>query len=433
MKADYETRPFSDELWGRMKELRREHFRLTWEAQAAGGICAIGLAWEFHSLLAGFGKFANPSIGTAFTRISREGTSSEGLSKYVDMSTSKGLTPCCGAIGAHLGQLYAGISTTSPSGEKITPDFVFQPSGCHSMYKGAQVCGDILGIPVLMIDIPYKRTKNTRKYLLYQLVDAIEWIEKRTKKKFDDEKFIESTRYMIRSKVIWARICELMKTIPSPISYRQAMSLRLPLVSYAYSKKTMDYMEALYAEIQERVKDRISATPFEKKRLIHQGIHPLYRADVLRWPEEYGASFIQGNLVQAFGAWVITEDGHWIAANTLEERGLELTSREEALDAIVETYLPLGSLEVHEATIDSLYTLRMVQDWHADGVMLHLAHRCPVGTCGIFDVRSDLLEAGIPVGTYEASEADPNEFDEGRVKEDFQRFLEIIGLTKLKT
>ena len=327
------------------------------------------------------------------------------------------------------GQVYAGVSTISPSGEKITPDFIFQPTGCHAIRKGAQVCAEILGIPMLTLDMPNVSTEIGREYLFDQLAEAIEWIENLTKKRFDDEKFIEAIQCSIQSRVLWARICELMKTVPSPITYRQAMTIRLPIVGYAYTLKTVEYMKTLYAEVQERIRDGIAGAPFEKKRLNHEGIHPLYRADVLRWPEEYGAVFIQGNLCQSFGAWTHTEDGHSIPAYTLEKQSFELRSREDGLHALVDLFEPLG--DITQTSVHSLYSLRRAQDWHADGVMLHLARRCPALTCGIFDEKSDLLEAGIPVGTYEASEADPNEFDEVRVREEFTLFLESLGLTRL--
>ena len=44
--ADFETRPVSEEVWNRMKELRRERYKLSLKAQAEGGLClfTLGLA-----------------------------------------------------------------------------------------------------------------------------------------------------------------------------------------------------------------------------------------------------------------------------------------------------------------------------------------------------------------------------------------------------
>jgi len=46
--------------------------------------------------------------------------------------------------------------------------------------------------------------------------------------------------------------------------------------------------------------------------------------------------------------------------------------------------------------------------------------RCAALNGGILDRISDLRAKGIPVGTYEASEGDPKEFNEARVREDFE-------------
>ena len=434
IKADYETRPISDEIWTRMKDLRRERFRLTWTAQDEGGICVTGIAWGLGTLLAGFGKVGNPSMGSAFTRVSREGTGPQGLRKYCDITTAKGVTPICGAMGAHLGQVFDGISFKSPfTGKDLVPDFVYQPgNGDPGIIKASQICAEYLGLPRLTIDMPTRRTQKDRDYYYAQLAEAIEWVEKLTGKKYDDEKLIEAFRNEISSRVIWAKIAMLMQNKPSPISLRQAYSLRLPIVAFAYNKGTVEYAELLYNEVQSRLRDGIAGTPFEKKRINHEGgVHPFYRPDLLRWPEEYGATVITGGLGQAFGAWAYSEDGHSFPEKTLEEEGVVLRTREDALQAIVNRAIPLYNYDEDTREVYTLRVIRRAQDWHADGVMIHLPRRCAPLNLSIFDQVTDLQKAGIIVGTYEGSEADPNEWDETRVKEQFAFFYESLGLTKI--
>ena len=100
VKTDYETRPFSDEVWAWMKRIRRNHFLETWQAQKEGGICATGINLVGNlNLLAGFGTVANPSVASGYTRIARRGTAEDGLKQYVDVAEAKGYSPLCGAIG----------------------------------------------------------------------------------------------------------------------------------------------------------------------------------------------------------------------------------------------------------------------------------------------------------------------------------------------
>ncbi len=428
VKSDYPQRPFSPEVWGMMKELRRERNKLSREAQAHGEMCVTGFAWGFLSLLAGFGNFGNPSPGTDFTRISREGTGPEGLAKYVAIAEGKGLMPVCGAIGAHMGQVYANVSAHGNIGPGIKPEFIYQPGGCHGLMKGAQLCAHVLNLPMIHIDSIRGTSENATEYLYCQLADAIEWIEKTTGRKFDDEKFIQSTADSLHARVMWAKIVELMKAIPAPMSYREAMSLRLPLVAYSYSRRTREYTDLLYEEMKNRVRDGIGGTPLEKKRLMHGGLQPLYYPQLLRWPEEYGAAFVWGEFFMAFGAWRHTNDGHTLPAKTLEERGWELRTREDALHALAEF-----DREDYEETEERrlLHYVRMIEDSHIDGVMIHLARRCAALNVGILDRISDLRAKGIPVATYEASEGDPKEFNEARVREDFETFLESLGLTRI--
>ena len=139
--------------------------------------------------------------------------------------------------------------------------------------------------------------------------------------------------------------------------------------------------------------------------------------------------------MMAFGAFQFTQDGHRIAGQTLKERGVELNSREDALRALVEQRYP-----PHEKGVDydsqerrTLQFLQMVKDWHIDGVMVHLARRCAALCMGIYTRIQDMRQAGIPVATYEASEGDPKEWNEPRVREDFTRFFESLGLTKISS
>jgi len=311
----------------------------------------------------------------------------------------------------------------------ITPDFMYCAAGCNAIQKGTQIAGDILGLPMLYIDQP--ATDNRENYLEYvtaQLLDAIEWIEKRTGRKFDDERFIPSVSFNIQTNAFWAKISDLTMNVPSPMSARQAASLHTPLVTMAYSREVMEYLELLYDEMLQRVKEGISATPYERKRLCHAGgIHPMFRPDVLRWPERYGAAFVLG-----WGVWggAYSEDGKRVMPKSLEERGIVLKNRADAIRAMLDPFGFGGRTEGNRGGMRR-NQLRRLKDWHIDGVMLHLARRCALTQNQIFDQKRELEEAGFIVGTYEASEGDPNEWNETRITEDFERFFEQLGLTKL--
>lgn len=219
----YKTKPL--DCWDKMKELRRLHFRRTWEIQRNGGLVAMGIFEWFLALCAGFGEFSNPSYGPYFTQMMRD---SQMAAKCFEVSESRGFSRAiCASMRCHLGQLFMGFTEKGPGGELVKPDFIFQPAACYAMDKTGQIVSEQLGLPHISVDFPTKDTKYTRQYLMAELEDAISQIEKLTGRQFDDEKFIDAVHNEWESMVLWAKISELNKNVPAPLSYRQMWSLRI--------------------------------------------------------------------------------------------------------------------------------------------------------------------------------------------------------------
>ncbi len=430
----YETKSF--DCWPLMKELRSKHFWHTWNAQKEGNLFILGMNFGFVGLLAGTGDFANPSIGTHFTRLART-PNAEGITQAVEVAEAWGLgRDVCGAMKGHLGQLFQGLSTTSPLGEKVKPDFAFRCTTCHAINKSVQIAAEYLGLPFIFVDSPSKDTENTRKYVLIQMQETIEWMEKKTGRKFDDEKLVEGIKNEWYCGVMWARCCEVLKNIPAPASQRTMYSLRLPFVTGKHRKECADYVDTLYDELKYRAAKKITDHKYEKVRLSHENLHPLYRADVLRSPEAYGAAFVTGTSMDTFGVWKYFLDGSHVAAKTPEERGIEIRTREDALNALAE--LHLGHREGGESVEpmrDRIFYKR-TQDWHCDAAIIHYDRPCQVNMLNSLEAKLLLQENGVPVGTYSASQGDPRDFDERRIigpGGELPTFYESLGLTKLES
>ncbi len=429
----YEKRPF--ESWEVVKELRSKHFWHTWHAQEEGEELVLGMVFGWASLLAGIGNFADPSIGPHFTRLART-PNAEGITQAVEAAEAFGLgRDVCGAMKAHLGQLFQGLSQTSPTGEKFKHDFAFC-RGCHAIVKSTQIAAEYLNVPILMIDGPPrhrpKSNANISKYLTNQIYDAIEWLEKTTGKEYDDEGFIDGVKNEWHAMVTWAKCVDLLKNVPTPASQRTMFSLRLPLVTFKHRKEASDYIDLLYAELQERVKDKVSDHKYEKVRLTHENLHPLYRADVLRSPELYGAVFVIGASLETYGAWDILEDGSRRVTQSLEERGMEVKNREDAVKALV--LLNMGYRAQEDGANKSESRYRRATDWNCGGVVIHNDFPCQPAMFNSHESRLYLQEKGIPVGIYTASQGDPRDFDERRILGpggELPTFYESLGLTRL--
>ena len=420
----YETRAF--DCWPKMKELRSKHFWHTWNAQKENNLVVLGM-YATSPVLCGIGDFASPSIGVHFTRLART-PNAEGLVQAIEAAEAWGLgRDVCGAMKEHLGQLLQGMSTTSPTGEKIKHDLALC-TGCYAMIKSTQIGAEYLGVPTLFIDRPSAFDENGRQYFLSQMQEAIEWLEKKTGREYDDEKLIEGVKNQIRSGAIMTKCFDLLRNIPTPASVRDMYSLRIPVTNDARHQETVDYANSLYDELKYRVANKISSRGVEKVRLTYENVFPFHRADVLRSPEFYGALFVYGRNCEAnsiCSIWEYAEDGTRVPAKTLEERGIELRSREDALKAIID----YQALRADNADMPS-HCYQRTMDYRCGAVVIQYDRTCQLQMIHTPAAKLYLEEKGVPVGTYSCPQGDPREFDERRVYRDLNTFYESLGLTR---
>jgi benzoyl-CoA reductase subunit B len=426
----YETRPL--DCWSKMKELRRSRFRQTWEAHEKGEIVIIGNVEWFLSLCAGLGNYANPSFGPYTTGLMRD---IAGLNKSLDRVDSAGYGhDICAPMRCNLGQLLLGMIDRGPDGRPFRPDLVFQPNICFNMAKMGQIFSRYYDIPLFILDLPHLDTQHNRRYLFTQMQSAIEWMEKSTGRKFDDEKMVEALYNEWDCMVLWARICLLNQAIPAPLNFRQLWSLRLPLRTFRHRRETLEFYRTLHDEVRERVSSHISAQGYETVRLLQESLPPFYDHDLLKLGDKYGAVYVGGELAfTTIAAWVIREDRTWASPPLLEESGRSIRTREDALWALVDLNLtytpPVTWIGYGERPRDYI---KRVQDWHAGGVVVNLDPSCRVASAGTEEAVLALKKADIPVCVYECEESDPRTCHRADIEKKLEIFYtDILGLKEI--
>ena len=415
-----------------MKELRRMHFRHTWEAHDKGEVAIMGDVEWFLSLCAGLGDFANPSYGPYTTGIMRDINETIRCLEKVESIGYK--HDICAPMRCNLGQLFLGMVDKAPNGKLFKPDFVFQPNMCFNMAKTGQIFAEYFGIPYFVLDVPHTDTKQSREYLFLQMQEAIEWMQKVTGREYDDEKLIESLHNEWNSMVLWARICMLNQVVPAPLNFRQLWSLRLPLRTLRHKKETLEFYQILYDEVRDRIKDQISAQGVEVARLLQENLPPFFAHELFKIADQYGVVYVGGELpFVTMGAWRVLDDGTWQAPPTLEESGRSIRSRDDALWALADLYLTYNATLSWPGYGERVKDyIKRVKDWHADGVVFNLDPSCRVGNAGIEEAILAVKEAGVPVCTYSCEEADPRTFNRRQIMNKLLLFFtEVLGLTKL--
>jgi benzoyl-CoA reductase subunit B len=265
--------------------------------------------------------------------------------------------------------------------------------------------------------------------------DGIEWLEKVTGRKYNDEKLIEAVHNECRTASLWAEICTLNKNIPAPLDEKTMYSLQVLGTLKRHAKEVADFYQMLKDEVEDRVANGIAAVPVEKRRLMSTNQPPWALLKLFRYMEEYGAVSV-GSLY-TFGLmcpWDITEDWSIVPTRTLHQRGISISNREEALQVLAELNMKNpNKYHSHDFGIMGRLNLKVVEDWHIDGVMMHLNRGCILFGLGVLETRRALLQAGIPVMTYEGSSADERDLDESRISNRVDSFMESMGLKQLRS
>lgn len=426
----YRTKPL--DCWQKAKELRIQHYRDVWEAKEKGKLLFTGGEYSFLPLPAGLGDFEflggepyGATIGTDPILSVQCAEATEAKNFARDM---------CSYMRLYWGSMFL---DRSPFGKFIRPDMCLTWHLCESHGKWYQMVGEHFGIPTFVTEIPLRpddvRKASHVKYMVAQLQETIEWMQKQTGRPYDDEKLIEAVSNEITATALWAKVCELNKHIPAPLDLKSMFSLYIVNSLIRYKKEAVDFYRSLYDEVQDRVKNQIAALATERCRLYHDTEPVWHFLQLFRYAEKYGAVCAASFYVFLVGtAFEADEKGSWVAAKTMEERGLKLHSREEALRVLAESYINRPGLQGWQVRPKVADSVRIAQDWHCDGAILHFNRGCEGLSMGLSEVRLAMKKAGIPTMTYESNMVDPREFSASQIIDSIEAFLESMNLTKLE-
>ena len=431
MYNKYETKPL--DCWQKSKELVAQYRQNIAEARGKGKLLGAGFV-NFTTCLPGifdnceFMDFSDLFGNIAISR-------PDLANKCFDTVASRGYSvDICHGIQIILGSMFL---DRSHLGTFIKPDFYLQVNFCENQGKGAKILTEYLGIPYFLIDIPIippEERKDTHlDYLVSQLEELVGWLEKITGTRCDDDKLIEGVSNELEAATLWAKICDLNKSVPAPLSAMMLDSLSIPLTMGKHRSETVKLYQMLYDEVQDRVRNHIAALATERCRLLHEGAIPFPFTGFFKYPQKYGALFVCVPLQLAFGRFRRQADNSLTVAKTPREMGITINNREMALRYLAEEWLDNIAISGLRITNKAEELVRRSLDWHVDGVVFHNDHGCQPFPAGIPESKLALANRHIPSMVYEASGANPNYVDTRDMIYKLETFLEILGVTPIAT
>lgn len=435
--AKYKTKGL--DCWGRAKELRMKYYQDYKEAHDRGALRWEGGAWTFDAVpqaLEGevHGLTEEPYGASV-------GANPELQVRYQE--AAEGKWGCARDLCAYLRNYWGSIvlNEFAFGGEWPKADFIFQNHICCTHAKWLQVAAEIEGdVPFFCFDVGVgafdKIGERQVNYVVGQLHDGIEFLERVTGRKVSDEKLIRNVYNTYRSNCYWARACELNQSIPAPLDEKTMFSLYVLGTLEKSNEAIADFYEKeLYPEVKDRVANKIAAVGGEQCRMLGDSQPPWGFLRVYRYLEKYGVVSV-ANLYtfSLIGWWEIDGEGKLVPYPTLEEQGITIKDRDHALRLLTEGELK-GKLmwaPFYGAKYKNDIVTKIAKQWKCDAAIIHLNRGCEGTAQHQMEMKIALQNMRMPVMTFEGNMADEREFDETRTKRFIDLFIaETLGLKKV--
>ncbi len=425
----YKTEPL--QCWNKAKELRLNYYKDYATAHEKKGLRWAGGAWSFGAIPSGLGDDVYPLTGEPYA--ANIAYNREFSLRCLEAVEKKGYArDLCSYMRNYWGSII--LDEYLFGGKFPKPDFIWQDHICCSHAKWYQVASELEdGIPAFCIDVAvglyHKVTENRINYIVNQMHDGIEWLEKTTGRKYNDEKLIEAVYDECRATSVWAEICTLNKAVPAPLDEKTMYSLYNLGTLKKHAKEVADFYEELRDEVKYRVENQIAAVKHERCRLMSDTQPPWGFLKVFRYLENFGAVSV-GSLYTfgLIGMWEDKKDGTWGPRTTPQQQGITIENRDQALRILTEWNLSKPEWQhFYSPHVKSDMMIRIAKEWKLDGIMLHYNRGCEGLTVGIAENRLALINAAFPVMIFEGNMGDEREFDEARTTARIDSFMETLG------
>lgn len=261
--------------------------------------------------------------------------------------------------------------------------------------------------------------KDYIRYLVEDTRECICWLEKFSGRKFNLDRFAEAVDIGLETSRLWYECHQLRKNVPCPVASGDMWTCMMPGYFLAGRKEALEFYHQLYAELKDRVDNKIGVVPEERYRLMWSGLPPYHNIGIFDYMQSLGAvscveSYeyfpgppppIPSDVTDPFerlGWWTLWWNS-WSIPQAKQESG-------------------------HWRT--QIY-LEWVREYKLDGALLHLCLSCYTPHITQKHTKDMLMQyCQVPSLFVEGDIIDPRAFNEARFKEEFEAFLEVMDRYK---
>jgi benzoyl-CoA reductase subunit B len=331
-------------------------------------------------------------------------------------------TDNCAYVKADVGMYFAGRKTpfaTIPEPDLILCNYV----GCNVYLQWFEHLAQYSGRPIYNLDVPFNRgtsdepTEEDLRYVVKQLEEVIEILERMTGKKLDYKKLQHIMELSGETGELWSEIKKMTRLRPAPYdAYFDSVTMMAPLYCLRGTEDGVKFFREAYQDLKQRVDRHEGPLPEEKFRFVIEGPPPwpylrAFRDMFSRW----GAVAVASTYSTVGGIW-------------------EFGFRHDPLRPIES--IARHMLQWNLTNRNFLQRYRQIKDyveqWDADALVIHSIKSCRLFSAGQGDMREYFAkQLNVPTLLIESDLEDPRYFSEAQLRNRVDAFFESLEHQKL--
>lgn len=382
-----------------------QHYRGAWDAKRRGdkvGWCASNFPQEIFQTL---------GLTVIYPENQAAAIAARGAgARLCEIAESCGYSSdICAYARISLG--YAQVKQ-APEQDVPQPDFLLCCNNiCNCMIKWYEDLACELGIPMILIDIPfnpdYDVSPATVDYVAAQFRDAIVQLEQITGRRWDEQRFQEIMAISSRTCRAWLKATSYAGHVPSPFSGFDLLNHMAVAVCARGTVEAAEAFETLIEEYERNIAEGKSTFPAEEQhRIMFEGIAcwPWLRA-TFRGLKNRGVNLVATIYADAFG--FIYDD----------------------FESMVRAYCRVPNAINLELARDK--RIRLARDNKAEGLLVHTNRSCKLWSGFMPEMSRQIAQAcDIPMTSFDGDQADPRNFSEAQYDTRVQALTELMAARK---
>jgi len=268
---------------------------------------------------------------------------------------------------------------------------------------------DISHSPGFLIDHPFGYDTHEKDYLVHELQELIDFLEKESGTRMNWDKLSETVALMDRQIELSRNIARLRQSVPTPFPPKRFFELLMNHYLFPGQSRAIEYLETLQSEMLEKVQRGRGVVQPERFRLMTLLVPPMYSLRFLgQIPQEYGAVSVVEPL---FSLW---SDGRLDPNDPLKSIARKISMFPEMC-----MYGQLGD-RITRKVVES------AKEYRVDGAICYAHIGCRQAS-GIIKVLKDILnEIDIPMLTIDCDILDSTIASEEEIRNKIAQFIELL-------